>query len=198
VTARHPLDAAVSMYHQRSNIERGRLQELVGQPKLIGPTMPRKPLHDWLLAYITGDAVPWIVRGHPREYLNSLPGHLWHLSDAWRRRREPGVMLVRYEDLAADLGGQMDRIAQRLGIAVPGSPWPALVQAATFAAVRSNAGQLVPATGIFRSSEAFFRRGTPGAAREILSTEELAAYHARVAQLAAADLLAWLHAPGHA
>ena len=39
----------------------------------------------------------------------------------------------------------------------------------------------------------FFRRGTSGAGREILSDEELAGYHARAAQLAPPDLIEWLH-----
>jgi hypothetical protein len=46
-----------------------------------------------------------------------------------------------------------------------------------------------------KDNAAFFRRGTSGAGREILDTRELAAYHARVAQLAPPDLLAWLHSP---
>jgi aryl sulfotransferase len=55
--------------------------------------------------------------------------------------------------------------------------------------------QLVPTAGIFKDNAAFFRRGTSGAGREILSEEELAGYHARVARLAPPDLVAWLHSP---
>jgi aryl sulfotransferase len=40
---------------------------------------------------------------------------------------------------------------------------------------------------------AFFSRGSSGAAREILSDEEMAAYYARTAQLAPPDMLEWLH-----
>ena len=45
----------------------------------------------------------------------------------------------------------------------------------------------------YKSNTAFFRRGTSGAGREILSGEELAAYYARAAQLAPPDMLTWLH-----
>jgi aryl sulfotransferase len=61
--------------------------------------------------------------------------------------------------------------------------------------MKANADNLVPTAGIFKSNAAFFRRGTSGAAHEILSSEEIAAYHARAAQLAPADMLAWLHSP---
>jgi hypothetical protein len=196
VTGRHPLDTAVSLYHQGDNIDRAKVRALTGAAEPAKPRPPRKPLHDWLLAYITGDAAPWIVRTHPREDLDSLPGLMWHLSDAWARRHEPNVMLVHYDYLSADLAGQMRRIAGRLGIGVPGPAWPALVQAATFEAMRSSADRLIPSAGVLKSNAAFFRRGTSGAGREVLSDEEIAAYHARTAQLAPPGMLGWLHSPG--
>jgi hypothetical protein len=193
VTGRHPLDTAVSLYHQGGNIDRARLRALTGAPEPAEPRPPRKPLHDWLLAYITGDAAPWIVRTHPREDLDSLPGLMWHLSDAWARRDEPNVLLVHYGDLSADLAGQMRRIAGQLGITAGEQAWPALVQAATFEAMRGKADQLIPDPGILKSSSAFFRRGTSGAGREILSDGEMATYQARAAGLAPPGLLSWLH-----
>jgi hypothetical protein len=120
---------------------------------------------------------------------------MWHLSDAWSRRAEPNVLLVHYDNLCADLDRQMRWLAGRLGITVPEATWPALVQAATFESMRSNADRLVPTAGILKSNAAFFRRGTSGAGRELLSDEELASYHARAAQLAPPDMLTWLHSP---
>lgn len=199
VTARHPLDAAVSLYHQGDNFDLAKIRALTGapepEPEPTKPPQPRQPLHDWLLAYITGDAAPWLARSDPRADLDSLPGLMWHFSDAWVRRHEPNVMLVHYDELSADLDGQMRRIAARLGIDVPEPAWPALVQAATFEAMKSSADRFVPTAGIFKSNAAFFRRGTSGAGRDILSDQEIAAYHARVAQLAPPDMLSWLHAP---
>jgi aryl sulfotransferase len=195
VTARHPLDAAVSLYHQGDNLDRAKIRALIGAPEPAGPPRPRKPLHDWLLAYISGDAAPWIVSSYPREDLDSLPGLMWHLSDAWARRHEPNVMLVHYDDLSAGLEGQMRRIAGRLGMNVPEQAWPALAKAATFEAMRSHADTLIPSAGILKSNAAFFRRGSSGAGREVLGDDELAAYPARAAQLAPRDMLAWLHAP---
>src|ERR1019366_1966782 len=63
----------------------------------------------------------------PREEMDSLPGVMWHLSDAWERRSEPNIMLIHYDDLSADLNGQMRRIADQLGITVPEQTWPSLV-----------------------------------------------------------------------
>jgi hypothetical protein len=187
VTARDPLDAAVSFYYHRMNIDRARMRELTGEPGAAEPAVIQ-PLRDWLLAWIGRDA-------DPRTNLDSLPGVMWHLSDAWARRTDPNVVLVHYGELAGDLAGQMRRLARRLEITVPGSAWPGLVAAAAFDRMRASAGQFVPAGGILKSDAAFFRRGRPGAAREVLTGAELAAYRARAAQLAPPDLLAWLHAP---
>lgn len=120
---------------------------------------------------------------------------MWHFTDAWARRGEPNIVLVHYANLCADLDGQMRWLAGRLGITIPEDDWPALVRAATFENMSRNADQLVPAPGLFKSNAAFFRRGSSGAGHEILSSAEIARYHARVSGMAPPDLLAWLHSP---
>ena len=50
---------------------------------------------------------------------------------------------------------------------------------------------------ILKSSATFFRRGKPGAGREILTHDEIAHYHALAAKLAPPGMLTWLHSPGH-
>jgi hypothetical protein len=256
VTARHPLDTFVSLRHHLDNIEGARFQELIGP---AAPGGPDEPVHDSLLRWIADD-------GDPRVYPESLRAVMAHLSGAWARRTEPNVLLVHYDDLCADLEGQMRGIAWRLGIAVPERAWPALIHAGTFEQMRDRSDQLVPSArpapptadhppahpahpparvpatpphppadparppanpahvpadpahfpadpahfpaaparhpsahpsehGIFTDTASFFRRGSSGAGREILSDEELARYHARAAQLAPPDMLEWLHSP---
>jgi hypothetical protein len=161
-----------------------------GPPKAPEPPASREMLRDALLEWMANDA-------DPHEDPDSLPGIMRHLSDAWARRGEPNVLLVRYEDLLADLEGQMRWLAGRLAITVPEQAWPALIQAATFGRMRDRAGTLVQAPpGISGDAASFFRRGTSGAGREMLSDEELADYNAHVARLAAPDLLEWLNSSG--
>lgn len=188
VTARHPLDMAVSLYRQGDNIDRLRLAELTGVPQSPGPRTGRKPLRGWLVDWINHSA-------DPHEELDSLPGVMWHLSGAWARRGEPNVVLVHYDDLSLDLEGQMRRLADHLGIPIPEPNWPALVQAATFEQMRARANQLVPAPDILKSNAAFFYRGRSGARHEVLSDKEIARYYERAAQMAPPDMLAWLHRP---
>jgi hypothetical protein len=178
VVARHPLDLAVSLYAQGENIDRRRLSELTGSSLV---RRERPPLGEWLLDWVTNSS------GH----LDSLPGVMAHLNDAWRRRHDSNVVLVHYEDLSADLAGRMAALAARLRLE---PPTPDLVAAATFDRMRARATELAPDTlGVLKSPEAFFRRGSSGAGREVLDAAGFAAYERRARELAPAGLLAWLH-----
>ncbi|WP_327042798.1 sulfotransferase domain-containing protein [Micromonospora ureilytica] len=184
VVARHPLDMAVSLYHQSANLDRERIAELTGQPAPTGPPRERPAVRDWLPSWVDQEV-------DPRAELDSLPGVLLHLSDAWARRHEPNVELVHYDDLLADLGGEMRRLADRWKLP---SPAPELVEAATFGRMRERADRLAPDTlGVLRDRQAFFRRGGSGQGRDLLDDAARARYEARAATLAPPDLLTWLH-----
>jgi hypothetical protein len=188
VVARHPLDAAVSLYHQGENLDRERLHQLTGQ---VGHTAPpdRASLQDWLTDWLDRDA-------NPLEDLDSLPGVMWHLSDAWSRRQEPNVMLVHYQDLSDDLEAVMRSLAFGLGIAVGEDRWPDLVNAATFESMRRRAEWLAPdQLGVLKDPSRFFRQGSSGAGRRHLTNRAFDRYQVRTASLAPADLLEWLHRP---
>jgi hypothetical protein len=187
VVGRHPLDMAVSLYHQSDNIDRERVAELTGRP--LRARGERPSLHDWLVAWTEAETTP-------AEQMDSLVGVLHHATDAWARSdaAEADVVLVHYADLLADLEGEMRRIATRLRVDVPEAAWPALVEAASFDSMGSRSDELVPnAAGVLKDPAKFFRSGRSGAGSAALSADELARYHARVAGLARAEVVAWLH-----
>lgn len=186
VVVRHPLDMAVSLYHQGSNLDRARVAELTGTVE--PPRTERPDLHEWLIAWVHRDVTP-------QEGLDSLPGVIHHLVDAWERRGDR-VVLVHYDDLQADLPGQMAWLAGRLGIEVPDDRWPALVAAARFDAMRRRASLLVPdRLGVIKDPDRFFRAGSSGAGEDILDAVELSRYEQRVATLAPPEVVRWLHDP---
>ena len=151
------------------------------------PYVSPEQLHAAVLEWISGD-------DDSRRPPASLPAVIRHLSEAWTRRVEPSVVLVRYDDLLSNLEGQMRRLADRLEITVTEQSWPTLVEAATFERMRDRDDVLVPPPpGIAANNALFFRRGSSGAAREILSDEEMAWYHSRVARLAPPEMIEWLH-----
>jgi hypothetical protein len=185
VVGRHPLDMAVSLYHQSDNIDRDRVAELTGRP--VRTRGERPSLHDWLVSWAEEETTP-------AEQMDSLVGVLHHATDAWARQESADVLLVHYADLLADLDGEMRRIAARLGLDVDPAVWPALVEAASFTSMRGRSDELVPnAAGVLKDPAKFFRSGRSGAGSAALSADELARYHARVAGLAPAEVVAWLH-----
>jgi hypothetical protein len=132
--------------------------------------------------------------GDPREWLDTLPGQMLHLRDAWSRRAAHNVVPVHFDDLLRDLDGSMRSLAARLDFAVDEAVWPELVRAATFDEMKQRSATSAPETlGVLKDPVAFFRHGTSGDGRAILTPGELARYRERVASLAPADLLAWVH-----
>jgi len=103
-------------------------------------------------------------------------------------------VLLHYDDLKADLAGQMRSLADRLGIDVPAQQWPSLVKAASFEQMRSRPSMTAPEAGLFTDDAAFFKKARKAEWRGILDNEQdLRRYNERAAALAPAELLAWLH-----
>jgi len=177
VVVRDPLDMAVSLYHQGDNLDRERIAELTGRPAWT--PAPRPPLPEWLVGWTQREA-------DPMESMDSLAGVVHHAADAWSRRDDQRILVVRYEDLVADLDGRMRWLAHRLEIEIDPPVWPSLVDAARFASMRAASTEQAPdQRGVLKDPAAFFRRGTPGAGREVLGDRHVAAYERRVRELVA-------------
>jgi hypothetical protein len=138
----------------------------------------------------------WVDGSSPIEEANSgLATTMHHLATFWARRHEPNIVLLRYEDLHADLESEMRRLAGRLGIDVADDRWPELVQAATFDRMRARADEVAPEVreSLWLDNRRFFNRGTSGQWRGLLDDEGMARYARRVDELADSELVAWVH-----
>lgn len=187
--------------------EQAQAQGQQATPETAGPATlkPQTRSNGTQTRSIHDSVVRWIDRDiPPADAMDSLPGVMWHLTDAWRRRDESrrdengtgtgNILLVHYADLATDLEAEMQHIAAELDIDVPEHRWPTLVEAARFDQMRRNAARLAPdPAGILKDRSAFFRRGNSGAGRELLTDAEFAHYEERVRDMAPADLLEWLN-----
>jgi hypothetical protein len=124
-----------------------------------------------------------------------LPAMMHHLSTFWEVREFSNVVLLHFGDLKADLPGQMRRLAARLGVNIDDELWPGLVQAATFEEMRERADDIVPnaSEALWRDNARFFNTGASGQWKEMLDQEDLRRYHARVLELAPAELATWIH-----
>jgi hypothetical protein len=177
---------AVSLHHHAGNIDRRRFAELSGKAQSSRPTLP---FCDWLPI--------WMDPSKPvDEELDTLPGLVHHVGDAWDRRQEPNVTLVHYQQLADDTEHAMRTLANRLAIDVAEARWRELVDAASFAAMKKQAAWLAPdRLGVLKSPSAFFRSGRSGEGQGLLGDAELAHYRRRIDDLADPQLTGWLHHP---
>jgi aryl sulfotransferase len=187
VVARHPLDAAVSLYWQSQNLDRERVRQLTGQPEGRGV---EQPLPDWLRGWVEDDA-------DPRTSLDSLAGVMHHIADAWGRRESLNVSLVHYHDLSVDLNRTMQELASYLEVDAPQQNWSEMVAAASFDQMRADADRLAPDTqGILKSRAAFFRRAGLGEGWALLDSAHQRRYIERLTDLGSRDLARWMNRPG--
>jgi aryl sulfotransferase len=192
--ARDPRDIPASLRHHRANVVRRVLDDLPSQGPSHQSAQPHATdldVHEAFRRWVNEDAPP-----HDQPY--TLRGVVWHQSRAWSRRDDPNVVLLHYGDLLRDLDREMRRLADRLGITVATDAWPDLVAAATFDRMRERSDQLVPdeRRGVFADPAKFFRAGTSGGWRDVLTDHDLARYRQRLSELAPPELIHWLHNGG--
>jgi hypothetical protein len=183
---RDPRDVGLSWGNHMANIDR----EAHPVAVTVGGGLPEQPSSE------TERFRNWMRDDHPvTEGPRSLRSTLHHLTTFWDAREVPNVVLLHFDDLRADLPAGMRALAARLGVAVDEAALPALARAATFEQMRDQADRLAPEADlhIWQNNRDFFRRGSSGYWRDVLGADDLAAYRARVSELAPADLLAWLH-----
>ncbi len=194
---RDPRDVALSMDHHIDNMDidafvdaRERAAAIDGIE--LAPLHPRPPRPDgerdrfW---HWVDDETPSTESG------SSLRFTVEHLQTFREAADDLDVVCLHYDDLKADLEGQMRQLAAHLGIDVDEDRWPRLVQAATFESMRDRAATTVPGGGREQwiDPTAFFSRGTSGQWRDLLDDVDLARYAARVRALTSDDLVEWLH-----
>ena len=111
----------------------------------------------------------------------------------WALRDEPNLLFVHFNDMKADLAGEMRRVAAFLDIEVPESKWPAAVERCTFESMR-NVEEAPGGFGeVFEGGiKGFIFKGTNGRWRDVLTDEDVEAYRRRVAELLPPDAARWI------
>jgi aryl sulfotransferase len=180
VVARDGRDAFMSLCN---HMERFKLTDMLNEKALADGT---PPMTGW-----TGD-----VHGFFKSWLERID-HFHHLRTFWERRRDPRILLLHYNDLKADLAGEMRRIAEFLGTDVPESRWPAVVERCTFEGMRSRPDEIGQMDFAFEGGvKGFLFKGTNGRWRDVLTAEELDAYAKWVAKQVPPDAAAWIERGG--
>jgi aryl sulfotransferase len=187
--ARDGRDAAMSMHNHMRGFkpEMSALIDEVslGDPK-FGDAAPKTPegaaesFHQWLAdGGALGDpgASFWAVE---RSY--------------WAARRDASMLLVHYNDLKADLAGEVARIARYLGIDLPSAVMNDIVAAADFETMRAQGDALMPtaANAWVEGAKTFLHKGVNGRWRGVFAESDLATYRLKTAAEFTPALAAWL------
>jgi len=112
----------------------------------------------------------------------------------WTERQRENLLMVHYNDLKADLSGEMKRIAAFLGIETPPALWPELVEAATFEKMKNEGTALLPGIemAVRGGHQTFLNKGTNGRWRDVLTKDDVARYRERAAAELSPGLNDWL------
>jgi aryl sulfotransferase len=190
VVGRDPRDVFMSLWNHYSG-HTDRFFEFINDPGRPGDPFPRPPDDPRTLwrQWATRGWFPWESDGWP------YWSHSHHWAIWWEHRRRPNVMFVHYADLLEDLPGEINRVADFLGITVDGEAMPHLVQAATFESMKAEARRHEAADEdggwMWRDGTAtFFFRGTNGRWRSV-TDGNLVHYETGAAKLDP-SLRAWL------
>jgi aryl sulfotransferase len=195
---RDPRDVALSWQNHRANQDRSAMlaarQTVISGEGLVparADEVVREGTREWFWEWIDDPKPPY-------EVASSLLLTLHHLETFWSVRDLSNVVMLHYDDMKADLDGQMRELSNRLGIEVRDDRWPLLVEAATLRNMRANAGRLAPNAdlAIWHDNEKFFNSGDSGQWKDILDNVGVQRYERRVASLASADLDTWAHHRG--
>ena len=117
-----------------------------------------------------------------------------HVQGWWDARNLPNVLLVHYNNLKADLPGEMRRIAGFLDIPIDEARFPLMVEHCTFDYMRKNAAQHSPILNqaFVDGGNTFFNKGTNGRWRDVLSKADLEKYERMVKANLTPECARWL------
>ena len=188
--ARGGLDACMSQFNFMNGFSRDQLAafDALGlADDVIGRSFPRTPT-------AVREFFRWWVDEAGEDFCMSANGIFSLERSFWAERERANVLLVHYNDLKADLSGEMGRIADFLGIETPAALWPKLVEAATFETMKKNgAALLAQVEGRFKDGhKTFLHQGTNNRWQGVLTDEDVALYRQRVASELPTGLGEWL------
>ena len=168
--ARDPRDACMSLFNHWTGMVPFAFELIAASgPPELGPAPSQDiDLRAFWRRWFTRGLLPGMEDGYPDISFVELE------TSYWRARRRENLLLVHYNDLKADLDGEMRRIAAFLGIDTPAALWPELVEAASFEAMKRDGPILLgPLGALFEGgSERFLFKGSNGRWKDELSADD--------------------------
>lgn len=161
--ARDGRDVVWSLYNHHARANAAWYEALNDTPGLVGPPIakPKDSIRDYFHEWLERDGYPFWP--------------FWeNVASWWAIRNLSNVMLLHYSRLREDLGGEIGRIADYLGISVDAATWPTVVEHCSFAYMKAHAEETAPLGGIFweGGAQSFIHKGTNARWRDVLTAED--------------------------
>lgn len=179
--ARDGRDVMWSLHNHHFNANDQFFAVINDTPGRVGPALERAPadpvvyFRDWL----DRDGYPfWSLWENVRSW--------------WAVRDQPNVLMLHFNDLKADMDGEIRRIADFLDIAP--TNWAAISEHCTFDYMKANADAIAPlGGGLWEGGGAtFINKGTNARWQSTLPPTDSAAYEARAISELGEECAAWL------
>lgn len=176
-------DVLWSLYNHHAGANALWYQLINDTPGRVGPPIghPHESVRQYFLEWLEGDGYPfWSFWENVRSW--------------WAIRDLPNLYLVHFNDLKADLPGEIRRLAAFLGVELDEATLPAILDHCSIEWMRAHGNQTVPLGGaIFDGgAERFLHKGTNGRWRDTLTPEDVARYEAAALRELGPDCAAWL------
>jgi aryl sulfotransferase len=190
IVGRDPRDVFMSFWNHYSNYTDEFRAEMNDTPGRVGPPLIRCPkdIRELWEMWINRGWFEWETEGYPHW------SNLRHVQTWWDECERSNILFVHYNDLLADLEGEIRRISNYLDIECAESNLSAITNLVTFKSMKRDAETLDPnaADGFKGGANTFFNKGTNGRWNGVLTSEDLAMYDNAVERELTTDCHQWL------
>jgi aryl sulfotransferase len=176
-------DAVWSLHNHFLNLLPQMYDAFNNTPGRVGPPLVRPP-----------ESALEFFREWSKDCSHPLTPFWDHARGWWNIRHLPNVKLVHFNDLKADLAGEMRGIAAFLGISLAPDDFARAVSHCTFDYMKTHADWVAPRGGVSwdGGGATFINKGTNGRWRDALPQAESHAFEERARAELGADCAAWL------
>lgn len=176
-------DVIWSLYNHHINANAKWYGAINDTPGRVGPPIapPGKPVEDYFADWLEKDGYPF--------------WSYWeNVSSWWKIRELPNVKLIHFNDLKADLSGQINGIADFLSVELDPANLERVTSHCTFGYMKTHAAEAAPLGGAMwqGGGETFINKGTNDRWRKTLPEALSAAYEARAVKELGPDCARWL------
>jgi aryl sulfotransferase len=184
--ARDGRDAIWSLHNHLYNATPLFYQLLNGSPGRVGSALEKPPAdpRQYFLDILEDD----------ERDTTALP--IWKTIRGWWSARDlPNVLLVHFNDLKADLSGEIQRVADFLEIDVPEEKLPVISEHCTFEYMKAHATQMCPMqsdVAFENGVDTFIYKGSNGRWKDALTADDVKLYEEKAISELGEECAAWL------